>query len=353
MIHRTREALFRHSGTAGGLALEAFKMREQKNSTSGFTLVELLVVIAIIGILVALLLPAVQKAREAAQRAQCVNNLRNIGLAVLNYESAHRKLPAGRKGCDRSKNGNCNDQPNNDRVGASAFVSILPNMEEQALYDQFDMTGTADPSKVGGVWLSSIAGSWRNNAKTLAMHQRVESYVCPTAATEPYSKKYEGDDFPPATGDYAFCGGHRGIQCCGVNVDDVKTDNSGMFLYLNARRLKSLKDGTSKTYAVGETLGGHNEWASNIWSYFFRHQDSMRTTERSLNTQLGLILPTGGDDRFAMGTFNSAHTGGANFCFGDGHVEFVSDDIDEGAYKAASTVDSQELDPNDPSNAGS
>src|SRR5690349_15987696 len=105
---------------------------------NAFTLVELLVVIAIIGILVALLLPAIQAAREAARRAQCTNNLKQIGIALLNYESAKKDLPAGRHGCDLhlASPGVCgcsNDAVKED--GASAFVELLPFMEENALYD--------------------------------------------------------------------------------------------------------------------------------------------------------------------------------------------------------------------------
>src|SRR5690242_7162307 len=102
----------------------------------GFTLVELLVVIAIIGVLVALLLPAVQAAREAARRSSCTNNLKQLGLAIVNYESAKKVFPAGRHGCDLAYNpssgkkntcGCSTDGTKED--GASAFVEMLPFME--------------------------------------------------------------------------------------------------------------------------------------------------------------------------------------------------------------------------------
>ena len=96
----------------------------------GFTLVELLVVIAIIGILIALLLPAVQAAREAARRSSCTNNLKQLALAMHNHESTYKEYPAGREGCD----GACN--PKNG-PGTSGFVYILPYIEQQNLYDQF------------------------------------------------------------------------------------------------------------------------------------------------------------------------------------------------------------------------
>jgi prepilin-type N-terminal cleavage/methylation domain-containing protein len=111
-----------------------------------FTLVELLVVIAIIGILVALLLPAVQAAREAARRSQCVNNMKQISLAILGYEHSYKKFPAARKGCDGINPPypgiDCPSKISSAGYelayhGASALVYILPYIEQQSLFDQF------------------------------------------------------------------------------------------------------------------------------------------------------------------------------------------------------------------------
>src|SRR5262245_11369069 len=100
------------------------------NRSQGFTLVELLVVIAIIGILVALLLPAIQAAREAARRSQCVNNEKQQGAALLNYEASRKKFPSGRHGCDGGIELRCNANVSMlYRNGMSAFVLILPYME--------------------------------------------------------------------------------------------------------------------------------------------------------------------------------------------------------------------------------
>ena len=111
-------------------------LRLRPAAALGFTLVELLVVIAIIGILVALLLPAVQAAREAARRTQCQNNLKQLGLAALNHEGTHKHLPPGRMGCDGAANLNCS--PGEWSRAASGFLPMLPFLEEPALYDSID-----------------------------------------------------------------------------------------------------------------------------------------------------------------------------------------------------------------------
>jgi prepilin-type N-terminal cleavage/methylation domain-containing protein len=122
----------------------------QQQAARGFTLVELLVVIAIIGILVALLLPAIQAAREAARRASCTNNLKNLGLAVLNFEQSRKIFPTS-EGWDASYTGdeqNVVDALNPPGTkwlsGAGWILAILPNLEEGALYDRFRAGGAFD-----------------------------------------------------------------------------------------------------------------------------------------------------------------------------------------------------------------
>src|SRR6476620_8562881 len=106
--------------------------------TKGFTLVELLVVIAIIGILVALLLPAVQAAREAARRASCVNNIKNLAIGVLNHEGARKMFPLSWDGYGQAT---AEGARPNEENGSSWIVSTLPYLEEQAMYDRFKSSG--------------------------------------------------------------------------------------------------------------------------------------------------------------------------------------------------------------------
>lgn len=305
-------------------------MRKKKNSA--FTLVELLVVIAIIGILVALLLPAVQQAREAARRTQCLNNLKQLGLAMMVYESSNSHLPPGRPGCDASNSSLCRFQPRDEKTGVSGFVLMLPFLEEAALQEQYELDAE-------GIWMSNVSGvNWLDSEKELAISRRPSVFVCPSSGTEPESQRpqYAQWTFKPATGDYAMVAGHRGPRCCEVDACLVKLHNTGMFLYKTEVPLRKIKDGTSKTYAIGETIGGHTIAGSNVWTHMRRHSDAVRTTESPLNTPLEITLPVNGEN--LNGTFGSKHNGGANFVFGDAHVEFVSEDIDLALYQDISTI---------------
>src|SRR4051812_12741704 len=149
-----------------------------RNSSKAFTLVELLVVIAIIGILVALLLPAIQAAREAARRAKCQNNIKNLALAVMNYESARKRFPPGFV-----------SQPSNNETWGWAVFS-LPNLEEQALYDRLRPTETM-VQNIGSVSTSgprnltdALASAKAGNASDLQALQTVlPVFRCPSDTT--------------------------------------------------------------------------------------------------------------------------------------------------------------------------
>ena len=325
-----------------------------------FTLVELLVVIAIIGVLVGLLLPAVQAAREAARRMQCVNNLKQTGLALLNYESANANLPAGRHGCDASITPSvtgCEPDPQIKRSAMSAFVKILPYLELQTLADQLDLT-SQDLIIFDASATDSYIGPWATPTVQQALSTRPTAFVCPSSGSNPIpdSKHYGSWDTPPATGDYAMCMGHRGPSW-DRDFFAVKTDNSGLFYYIREIELREIEDGASNTFFAGEVTNSHTIDSSAIWSRSERHLDGMRTTDNPVNTPAGFdfsdiyvnhrkrVAPD--DPYFAMGAFGSTHPGGANFVYGDGRVEFISENVDLVTYTSFGTRSSQELDPND------
>ncbi len=159
----------------------------RRSGSKGFTLVELLVVIAIIGILIALLLPAVQAAREAARRMQCSSNLKQIALALGSYENNHGRYPAGRVGCDgaQEEGSNVPCLLIRQAVGTSGLVAILPFVQQQAVYDMFDFTTGPWAIYTGtAVWLPT-------NRDALA--QRPEVYVCPSDESGPVSPAHAGN----------------------------------------------------------------------------------------------------------------------------------------------------------------
>ena len=338
-------------------SMQVNKLPRQK----AFTLVELLVVIAIIGVLVGLLLPAVQAAREAARRMQCVNNLKQTGLALLNYESAIGNLPAGRSGCDGSTDPSipaCDPAGATDRSAISAFVKILPYLELQALADQLDLSSQNLTLFDASTATSSYFGPWATPAVQQALSTRPSAFVCPSSGSNPIpdSKQYEAWDTPPTTGDYAMCMGHRGPSW---NRDffAVKTDNSGLFFYIREIELREIEDGASNTFFAGEVTNSHTIDSSAIWARSERHLDGMRTADNPVNSLAGFDYQlinvvhqkTVPPDRpyYAAGAFGSTHPRGANFVFGDGRVEFISEDVDLDTYYAFATRASQELDPND------
>ena len=317
--------------------------RRDANEARAFTLVELLVVIAIIGVLVALLLPAVQAAREAARRTQCVNNLKQLGMATLNYESAKKVFPPGRKACDGfSSTGTpcapCLKMPGIKKryQGASGFVLLLPYMEQSELYQMAKLETTEE-----GIWPDqSTASAWQDSLRVkLICSTRPSTLVCPSDPSGPVQKDQTYEAFPnnlsPATTSYAMCMGTIGSP--NSSSHEVKCGNTGMFLYgAVVRKVKKILDGTSKTFAIGEVKGADENATGNLWTIGFRLQYCLRTTEYALNTPNDRGFNYKGF--VSTGGFASEHAGGGNFVYVDGHVSFVSEEISLNVYQATATV---------------
>lgn len=323
----------------------------------GFTLVELLVVIAIIGILIALLLPAVQAAREAARRAQCVNNLKQMGLAFASYENAYQVFPPGRLGCPPSSSNtlcHCGSSVTAaQRNGTSGFVLILPFLELQPLYQLGDYQNI-------GIWNDANITTWPTAGKMQLIFSRPPVYVCPSSTSEP-NNDYPGywdwapftpylpagtSHFMPATGTYALSVGTMGATW--TNDPKAECLNDGMFVEVFSRALRQVIDGTSHTFAVGEVRNAHTPEGQNVWSYADRQKNCLRSTENPLNTPPGSTLGTyfadnnmiplpNGQYPIINAAFSSDHRTGGNFLYIDGHVNFVSDNVALGVYQATST----------------
>ena len=328
-----------------------------RRSRPGFTLVELLVVIAIIGVLVALLLPAVQAAREAARRSQCVNNMRQVALGLAEYEDAKKELPAARQGCDGV---NASTHPNVDCTsrksslghemafsGASALVMILPFLEQQALYNQFqvDKYPMWSPTTGATDWLVASA------AMREAIVNRPAMFACPSDSEMPALADYKHavpTRYEVATGSYAMVSGSMNSGSTPItNFDDpsiysYKYNSDGVFFYSRRMKLEEISDGLSNTLFAGETIEGHTPLSSNIWTNGNRWNSTMRTTATPINSPSG--INTGGGTlqdasgvNITNGGFASRHPSGANFAFGDVHVVFLSENIDGDAYRRLSS----------------
>lgn len=309
-------------------------MNQPLQHRHGFTLVELLVSIAIIGVLVGLLLPAVQAAREASRRSACTNHQKQLALALLNYQQTHRQLPPGRVGCDDTGDAMTIDVcpaglTPEQKTAASGFVSILPQLEQQALYEQLSV-------EVGGLWNRNVDDlDWyADKEKCKGIKQQLSVLRCPSDTSEALSEVY--DPVIAATGSYAFSQGSLGAY---QPLENVKYANNGAFLYVRQRKLRQFTDGTSGTFLLGEVVLADTWESSNTWTYALAFADCLRTTSNPLNTRPGAGYHY---DR-QNGAFGSNHPGGALFAYADGHVDFVDDDIDKQAYRGLSTIAGEEL----------
>ncbi len=273
---------------------------ESRRNRRGFTLVELLVVIAIIGVLVALLLPAVQAAREAARRAQCTNNLKQIGLAMHNHHDTYGELPVGMAG-SLSNNG-----ANRGGWGWAWGVYILPFMERDNLYDTVDNRIFSDSGWMGN-----------NPEIDAAVRADIDAFVCPSSA----NPKIQGNQ---ATHNYA---GNAGSNWTSGDDSANTWNTNGVFRFGNPRndglRFSDITDGTSSTLMVAEKTGIDKASPQCNWcscnAIFSSHMDSgAGTNEASEHVGSTRWAFNSRDER----AFHSFHPGGINGVLVDGSVRF-------------------------------
>ena len=309
-----------------------------RGTQRAFTLVELLVVIAIIGILVALLLPAVQAAREAARRSQCVNNLKQIGIAIQNYELNKKHLPPGAI-WDHFLRGK-----------GSTLVYLLPFIEQQDIYDQFNFKAF------------TIDGQMLSGSTTPIGSVVISTYVCPSDDHAP-TAQVQGDDLAileKALHNYTTSQGpteHPDNSGCSCSIDwnvlatapysyfdkfagpftRYGTIEKDISAWRRKVKLKDITDGLTKTIFVGEVRPACSLHVGRGWGTT-NNGCGFTTTLIPINFDSCSESPTIDGCRRPCNYnaelgFKSAHPEGANFSLGDGSIQFISENIDMRTYQ--------------------
>ena len=335
------------------------------HNRKAFTLVELLVVIAIIGVLVALLLPAVQAAREAARRSQCTNNMRQVGLAILNHHDAKRKFPPGTYNyIDAST-------PMPPQYGANNrrrcwMHDTMAYFEENSLYQRFDKFVRA-----GGIaYLFPECGTI------------IPILMCPSDPANPKLQTWDGDPFPvvppglpPSLGMVGYSQGFSGnyIACAGDNLYNPppiapvtnaylnSAKLNGIFYAASKTRMKDVPDGTSKTAMLSELVLTPDVVDNDLRGRYYNAGGGNVnfTTKYPPNTSVGdrinwlsaravPLAPASNPCQRCMtdNMYNSTrsnHAGGVNLVAADGSVHFIANEIDPAVYKEMGNRDGGKL----------
>ena len=327
---------------------------------SGFTLIELLVVIAIIGVLIALLLPAIQQAREAARRSQCKSNLKQIGLALANYNDAHRRFPPLHIMAPGSEDGQGGSAGGHSNCGSTLrhcgshigwVAQLLPFLDEQSVYDQIN-----------------FSRGYRKTAQSTAYSQTIRSLLCPSDSSSTRYLRTEAG-VPHGTSNYGAMVGTSQRSHCPSRNDTTMTislssQNNGFFLWFGAL-IEEIEDGTAQTITVGEFTRGRpyisrsshscsnpDEIAASETTWRTdrrRGQRWISTDSRSGPYVCGARTPNPvGPDCCAWDNesldcettdypVSSEHPGGAQVLMADGAVVWISNSIELATYQALIT----------------
>ena len=331
-----------------------------------FTLIELLVVIAIIAILIGLLLPAVQKVREAANRLKCSNNLKQIGLAAHNYHDTNGSFPAGNVGTS-----DCCGQ----NIRSTWTIDLLPYVEQDNLYRTY-VDYPALQTSTDGTFIQN-AQTWVSTYTNFRLTQ-LKVFQCPSDTysgkqSRPGSGNGSGVDF--AHGTYRAVSGRSGgngrvfWDTCEPGQGTLNTAWRGVMHALVKRNdgsihpscpmmsgpetFASITDGASNTLLVGEYTNLDVQRRATYWAYGYTsyNQSTITTESRILGNRYGNGSPgsgcwngtgQGGDNPCKRG-FGSNHTNGLNFLFADGSIKWIAYSVDINLLAAMATVDGGEI----------
>jgi prepilin-type N-terminal cleavage/methylation domain-containing protein/prepilin-type processing-associated H-X9-DG protein len=327
--------------------------RRQPANRPAFTLIELLVVIAIIGILIGLLLPAVQKVRESAARAKCTNNLKQIGLALHSYHDANGKFPAGYV----DGNNDPNSTPDNDvGPGWGWAAYLLPYLELGNVYNQIDLKQTV--------------GSGVNAAIS---KQDLVVFQCPSDGQQQLVPVYDSTFSTPITtvahGNYVGCAGW--VECFNGATGNIVAGSGddglpgvfgsggrGVFWRNSKTNFAAVTDGTSNTIFVGERSSNHSPstwtgavpggrcpaWMATVPPIPYVPPPGLPYDNADFGEAYVLAhtnathLPNADFPIFDPDTFYSFHPSGANFLLGDGSVRFITSSVNPKTYQALGTI---------------
>jgi prepilin-type N-terminal cleavage/methylation domain-containing protein/prepilin-type processing-associated H-X9-DG protein len=311
----------------------------------GFTLIELLVVISIIGILIALLLPAVQQARAAAQRAQCLNNMKQVGLAMHLHENLKKRFPHGTY--NLLDGTHTTPAPYNNMQDRRCWMhDILPFMDQQPLYEQFETYMKTNASALGFPKLHTV----------------IPPLMCPSDPIGPKLHTYWGGSGTPTqgfSGNMVACAGNDYFNPGGVANSDKL---NGMFFGVSKVRMADIVDGTTNTAMISEIILSKDSPSSNPGGWHDirgrYHNPAHGGVNFSTRIQPNTMVP----DQFnwcsttpnprapciytGTNMFVSArsyHAGGVNLCMADGSVRFISDYINTDTFKALGSRNGKEV----------
>ncbi len=334
----------------------------RSRSRRGFTLIELLVVISIIGVLIALLLPAVQGAREAARRGQCVNNMKQMGVALFNYETQVHAFPPAKicgTGDPVYKGANLKGTVPNTCGGGvlntTGFTLILGQMEQTVAYNLYNFTVASSNSVSGGQNTSVYGGLGGEQTNSTVVGLMISSFVCPSDPNNPSD---------PITnhshGSYSRTNARRSnyLLCSAQYVDGDNPaifkklpKDRGYFMSEYSNHVEEIRDGTSTTCMVGESLQiKANTDHGPYWGCGTYTSTHGRVMPSSAGSQYLEYLPNayvsagGGStvnlpQSWAMG---SKHPGGLNMLFGDGSVHFIKNSINPNIWYSIQTIANKE-----------
>lgn len=310
-------------------------MSRMRRRNPGFTLIELLVVIAIIAVLIALLLPAVQQAREAARRTQCKNNLKQLSLAALNYESGFGCLPGNSYTStwgtfNPALVGSCSSSHSCYPENFSCFVRMLPYFDQAPIYNLVNFNGTsADPSNI---FLASVS---------------IKGLICPTDTGNGPQVETSGNYVKPVPANlvqyftnYAGNAGTFSTGATNLMSPAVIAGQNGTIFNDSSTKISDITDGTSNTFMFGErskkmySMIKGGGYASDFSWQSGRYYDSLFTTlyppNVFVNTPPGLNATS--DSYLSATNPGSMHIGGAHFALCDGSVRFISNSINSWTF---------------------